>query len=80
MAAALHRSRRRPRELVIDDKARITADRIVVAAGARPAAPPVIADSAVEFRTSDTTAHNDADRVCPAVIVNQPGAGGVRGG
>ena len=33
---------------------RITADRIVVATGARPMVPPVIADSGVEFQTSDT--------------------------
>jgi mycothione reductase len=43
-----------PHELVIDDTVRITADRIVVAAGARPTVPPVIADSAVEFWTSDS--------------------------
>jgi len=43
-----------PHELVIDDETRITADQIVVAAGGRPAIPPVIADSGVPFWTSDT--------------------------
>jgi mycothione reductase len=43
-----------PHELVIDDETRITADRIVVATGARPTIPPVIADSGVEYFTSDT--------------------------
>jgi mycothione reductase len=45
---------RAPRELVIDDRTPVTADRIVVATGARPAVPPVIAESGVEFHTSDT--------------------------
>ena len=45
---------RGPHELVIDDQAHITADRIVVATGARPAVPPVIAESGVTFHTSDT--------------------------
>jgi mycothione reductase len=43
-----------PRELVIDDDIRITADQIVLATGARPVVPPVIADSGVDFHTSDT--------------------------
>jgi mycothione reductase len=43
-----------PRELVIDDNIRISADRIVVATGATPVVPPVIAGSGVEFHTSDT--------------------------
>ena len=43
-----------PHELVIDDTTGITADRIVVATGARPTIPPVIADAGVEFWTSDT--------------------------
>jgi mycothione reductase len=43
-----------PHELVIDDETRITADRIVLATGARPVIPPVIAGSGVEFWTSDT--------------------------
>ena len=42
-----------PRELIIDDTTRITADRIVVATGARPVIPPVIANAGVEFWTSD---------------------------
>lgn len=42
-----------PHELVIDDTTRITADRIVVASGARPTIPPVIAAAGVEFWTSD---------------------------
>lgn len=45
---------RGPHELVIDDQAPITADRIVVATGARPTVPPVIAESGVTFHTSDT--------------------------
>jgi mycothione reductase len=43
-----------PHELVIDDQTRITADHIVVATGARPTVPQVIADAEVEFHTSDT--------------------------
>jgi mycothione reductase len=43
-----------PRELVIDETTSITADRVVVATGARPVIPPVIAESGVEFWTSDT--------------------------
>ena len=46
-----------PRELVIDGTnpvSRITADRIVLATGATPVVPPVIAGSGVEFYTSDT--------------------------
>ena len=42
-----------PHELVIDDRTGITADRVVVATGARPVIPPVIADAGVEFWTSD---------------------------
>ena len=42
-----------PHELVIDDTTSITADRIVVATGARPTIPPVVADAGVEFWTSD---------------------------
>jgi mycothione reductase len=45
---------RGPRELVIDDRTPITADRIVVATGARPTVPPVIAESGVAFHTSDS--------------------------
>jgi mycothione reductase len=43
-----------PHELVIDDGTRITADRIVVATGARPVVPPAIAEAGVGFHTSDT--------------------------
>jgi mycothione reductase len=42
-----------PHELVIDEATRITADNIVVATGARPVIPPVLADAGVEFWTSD---------------------------
>jgi mycothione reductase len=42
-----------PHELVIDEATRITADNIVVATGARPVIPPVVADAGVEFWTSD---------------------------
>lgn len=57
-----------PHELVIDDQIRITADRIVVAAGARPTIPPVITDSGVEFWTSDTIMRID-DLPASMVIV-----------
>jgi mycothione reductase len=50
---------RGPHELVIDDRTAITADRIVVATGGRPTVPPVIAESEVAFRTSDTIMHID---------------------
>jgi mycothione reductase len=43
-----------PHELVIDGDTRITADRIVLATGARPVVPPAIAESGVGFHTSDT--------------------------
>jgi mycothione reductase len=43
-----------PHELVIDDKTRITADQLVLATGTRPTVPPVVADSGVQFWTSDT--------------------------
>jgi len=42
-----------PHELVIDGD-RITADRIVLATGARPVVPPAIAEAGVGFHTSDT--------------------------
>jgi mycothione reductase len=48
-----------PRELVIDDDIRISADQIVLATGATPVVPPVIADSGVEFHTSDTVMRID---------------------
>jgi mycothione reductase len=43
-----------PHELIIDGGTRITADRIVLATGARPVVPPVIAAAGVGFHTSDT--------------------------
>jgi mycothione reductase len=43
-----------PHELVIDGDTRITADRIVLATGARPVVPPAIAEAGVGFHTSDT--------------------------
>jgi mycothione reductase len=48
-----------PRELVIDDGTRVTADRIVLATGACPVIPPPIADSGVEYHTSDTVMRLD---------------------
>jgi len=55
-----------PRELVIDETTGITADRVVIATGARPVIPPVIADAGVEFWTSDTIMRIDE---LPASIV-----------
>jgi mycothione reductase len=49
-----------PRELVIDGTTGITADRVVVATGSRPTIPPAIADSGVEFWTSDDIMRIDA--------------------
>jgi mycothione reductase len=49
-----------PRELVIDGTTGISADRVVVATGSRPTIPPVIADSGVEFWTSDNIMRIDA--------------------
>ena len=51
-----------PHELVIDEATRITADNIVVATGARPVIPPVIADAGVEFWTSDNIMRIDNSR------------------
>jgi mycothione reductase len=48
-----------PHELAVDDGTRITADRIVLATGARPVIPPAIAESGVEYHTSDTVMHLD---------------------
>jgi len=48
-----------PHELVIDGDTRITADRIVLATGARPVVPPAIAEAGVGFHTSDTIMHID---------------------
>ena len=55
-----------PSELVIDETTSITADRVVIATGARPVIPPVIADARVEFWTSDTIMRIDE---LPASIV-----------
>jgi mycothione reductase len=43
-----------PRELEMDDGTRITADQIVLATGSRPEIPPPIAESGVDYHTSDT--------------------------
>jgi mycothione reductase len=43
-----------PRELALADGSAVTADRIVLATGARPLIPPVIAQSRVGYHTSDT--------------------------
>jgi mycothione reductase len=43
-----------PHELAIDDGTRVTADRIVLATGARPVIPAPIAESGVSYHTSDT--------------------------
>jgi mycothione reductase len=48
-----------PRELAVDDGTRITADRIVLATGARPVIPPPIAESGVDCHTSDTVMRLD---------------------
>jgi mycothione reductase len=48
-----------PRELVIDDGTGVTADRIVLATGARPVIPPPIAASGVGYYTSDTVMRID---------------------
>jgi mycothione reductase len=48
-----------PRQLVIDDDLHIEADQIVVATGARPSIPPVVAASGVAFHTSDTVMRLD---------------------
>src|SRR6202012_2124936 len=48
-----------PHELVTDDGTRVTADRIVLATGARPVIPPPIAESGVSYPTSDTVIRPD---------------------
>jgi mycothione reductase len=48
-----------PHELAVDDGTRITADRIVLATGARPVIPPAIAESGVEYHTSATVMRLD---------------------
>jgi mycothione reductase len=48
-----------PHELAVDDGTRITADRIVLATGAHPVIPPPIAESGVDYYTSDTVMRLD---------------------
>ena len=48
-----------PHELAVDDGTRITADRIVLATGARPVIPPPIAESGVDYHTSETVMRLD---------------------
>jgi mycothione reductase len=48
-----------PHELAVDDGTRVTADRIVLATGARPVIPPPIAESGVSYHTSDTVMRLD---------------------
>jgi mycothione reductase len=48
-----------PHELAVDDGTRITADRIVLATGARPVIPPPIAEAGVGYHTSDTVLRLD---------------------
>ena len=48
-----------PHELAINDGTRVTADRIVLATGARPVIPPPIAESGVGYHTSDTVMRLD---------------------
>ena len=48
-----------PRELAVDDGTRITADRIVLATGARPVIPPAIAESGGDYHTSETVMRLD---------------------
>ncbi len=55
-----------PLELAVDGT-RITADRIVLATGARPVIPPPIADSGVEYHTSDTVMR--LDRLPASMVV-----------
>ncbi|GAA1855408.1 mycothione reductase [Pseudonocardia ailaonensis] len=52
-----------PRTLTVDgdvDSTEVTADRIVIAAGSRPAVPPPVAGSGLPFHTSDTIMRIDA--------------------
>jgi mycothione reductase len=49
-----------PREISVDGGEPFTADRVVVAAGGRPAVPQVIVDSGVPYETSDTVMRIDA--------------------
>jgi mycothione reductase len=48
-----------PHELAVDDGTRITADRIVLATGARPVIPPAIGQSGVDYHTSETVMRLD---------------------
>lgn len=48
-----------PHELAIDDGTKLTAERIVLATGARPVIPPAIAGSGVDYQTSDTVMRLD---------------------
>ena len=48
-----------PHELAVDDGTRVTADRVVLATGARPVIPPAIAGSGVSYHTSDTVMRLD---------------------
>ncbi len=49
-----------PREISVDGAEPFTADRVVVAAGGRPAVPQVIVDSGVPYETSDTVMRIDS--------------------
>ncbi|QJY50136.1 mycothione reductase [Pseudonocardia broussonetiae] len=49
-----------PREISVDGAEPFTADRVVIAAGGRPAIPAVITDSGVPYETSDTVMRIDA--------------------
>jgi mycothione reductase len=55
------------RELAVDDGTRITADRIVLATGARPVIPPPIAKSGVSYQTSETVMR--LDRLPASMII-----------
>jgi mycothione reductase len=48
-----------PHELTTDDGTRLTADQIVLATGARPVIPPPLAQSGVDYYTSDTVMRLD---------------------
>jgi mycothione reductase len=56
-----------PHELTTDDGTRITADRIVLATGARPVVPPPIAESGVSYYTSETVMR--LDRLPASMVV-----------
>jgi mycothione reductase len=46
-----------PRQLLIDDETRIEADQIVIATGGRPSIPQAVAESGMEYHTSDSIMH-----------------------